>query len=147
MPIYNAVSLLYDEMGRMTTMRFQVFGADADAAASNLGAIGTLLKAVTKLGYAGSSLTVRNNTGIAAPSAGSNTDVGGKCKGLSAVDGKAVVLRIPDPIAAAVNETGGLILDQTDLEAFLNAFLTAGNGRISDGEDVEEWITGALDTR
>jgi len=147
MPTYNAVAFLYDEMGRSTTMRFQVFGTDADDALSNLGVIGTHLKAITNLGYGGAALTARNLTGAAAPSVGSNTDVGGKCRGISAVDGKTVILRIPDPIAAIVNSTGGFVLDQAAMETFLNDFLTAGDGRVSDGEDVEGWISGALDAR
>lgn len=147
MPNYNATLKLADVLGRMTSQRIQVFGIDADAAATNLAAIAILLQACTKLSVFAASLVVDVAAPGAVPSAGSNTDVGGKIKGISAVDAKTVVLRLPDPIATIVNSTGGFVLDEANLEPYLEAFFTAGNARISDGEDVDYWVVGELDAR
>jgi len=147
MPNYNATLKMIDVMGRFTTQRIQVFGADADAAATNLAAIAILLQACTKLSVYAASLVVDVAAPGPAPMAGSNTDVGGKVKGFSAVDGKVVILRLPDPIAAIVNSTGGFDLEEENLADYLAAFETGGNARISDGEDVDYWGVGQLDAR
>jgi hypothetical protein len=147
MTIYNTSFRLADEMGRMTSLRIGVFGADADAAATNAAAIAAHLAAVTKLGLISGSMTVDLVVTPTSAAVGSNTDVGGKCKGSSYTDGKIVVLRVPDPIAAIINTTGGFDLEEEHLEAYLGDFFNAANGRISDGEAVDTWYVGALDAK
>lgn len=147
MPVYNAVVKMVDHGGRFTTQRFQIFGTDADDAATNLAANVALLQDVTNLGVLSASLTVDATISPSAAAEGSNTDVGGKCKGISYEDGKTVILRVPDPIAAIINSTYGFVLSEEHLEAWLEDFLSTGNGRISDGERVASWQVGALDAR
>lgn len=144
---YIASYVLADELGRTTGMRLEVSGTDLDDAKTNAEAAAVLLQDVTKLGVLSgkisSDLTVTPGT----PAVGSNTDVGGKVKGISDDDGKYVVQRIPDPIAAIVNSTGGFVLSEEHLAAFLAEFASGETILISDGETCSSWVSGQLDSR
>jgi hypothetical protein len=143
---YLQVTLI-DYGGRETRRVYEVKGADAAATYTNAVALLADLQAVTNLG------TVRPMVNIFIPAAqvaaaeGSNTDVGGKVKGISSVDGKTVNLGIPDPIAAIIRPDYTFDLEDEDLAAFLDNFEDAGIATLSDGETVTSWRFGVLDKR
>jgi hypothetical protein len=144
---YIASFTLADVMGRTTSYRVEVGGTDADDAATNAIAISALLAACTKLGLVSGKMTVPLAVTPTEAVAGSNTDVGGRYRGVSDDDGKVVTLRMPDPIAAIVLENGGLSLVEEHADPYLDSFVTDGDGFVSDGEQVASWLSGSLDVR
>lgn len=144
---YTAVFRLADVMGRTTSYKVEVGGTDADDAATNAIAISALLAATTKLGLLSGNMTVPLAVTPTVAAAGSNTDVGGRYRGVSDDDAKIVTLRQPDPIAAIVLENGGLSLVEEHAAAYLASFETDADGFVSDGEQVASWLSGTLDVR
>ena len=73
--------------------------------------------------------------------------MGGKARGISDEDGETVVLRLPDPIAAAINADYTIDLAQADVDAFISHFETGNDAELSDGEQVTSWRYAVLDAR
>ena len=136
-----------DEKGRSTYVNVEVGGADAIFVDTNATQAAILLQDVTNLGVVSGVLSKPVALTPGTPAAGSRTDLGGKVRGVSDDDGKIVLVRIPDPIAAIVNSTGGFDLAQADLANYLAEFETGGDHYCSDGEQVATWVYGELDAR
>jgi len=138
---------LVDDKGRMTLLKNEVDGATPADQIDNAEALSALLAATTKLGLVSGQITFPLSVTPTAAAEGSNTDVGGKVKGPSDDDGKMLVLRIPDPLDAIVNTTGGFDLEEEHIEAYIAEFVTGQSAMLSDGEQVSSWLTGELDSR
>lgn len=138
---------LADILGRRTSVKIEVTGADAAAVVAAGASVVTALDAVSNLGVLSAQVALPIGVTPSVGVAGSNTDIGGKMRGASDVDGKTVVLRIPDPIASAVDTNGGLVKTDVALAAYLAAFETGGVAKLSDGEQVATWLYGTLDQR
>jgi len=138
---------LKDEKGRSTYVNVEVNGADNDAIVVNATQAGVLLQDVTNLELLSGVLSTPIPVSGTAAAVGSRTDLGGKVRGVSDDDGKIVLVRIPDPIAAIVNTTGGFDLAEVNLAAYLAEFETGGDHNCSDGEQVASWVYGELDAR
>lgn len=138
---------LADEKGRSTYVNVEVGGADLIFTYANAQQAAILLQAVTNLGVLSGVMSTPIAVTPGTPAAGSRTDLGGKVRGVSDDDGKIVLVRIPDPIAAIVNSTGGFDLTQAQLAAYLAEFETGGDHYCSDGEQVASWVYGELDAR
>lgn len=147
MPNYCTVTL-QDEMKRQTRVKIEVTGLDANAVLANaILAVDNLVEC-TKLGFVRAKLQVPVAANPQSAAVGSNTDVGGKVRGLSDEDDQTVLLRIPDPIAGIVDATSGRFdLTQANLAAYLARFETGGICELSDGEQVDSWTYGELDAR
>lgn len=138
---------LVDAGGRLTRMRVEMTGLDA---ASILAAAATLvadLDASSNLGVVKADVAFPLSGVASSAAAGSNTDVGGKARGISDADGDTVVLRLPDPIAAAINPDYTIDLTNVTLAAFIAHFETGGDATLSDGEQVASWRFAVLDSR
>lgn len=138
---------LIDAGGRVTTMRIEMTGLDA---ASILAAAATLtghLDTMSNLGVTKAVVQFPLSGVASAAAEGSNTDVGGKIRGISDDDGDTVVLRLPDPIADAVNPDYTIDYTQADVAAFIEHFETGGDATLSDGEQVTSWRYAVLDSR
>ena len=138
---------LLDEKGRSTYCKVEVGGADEDAKMINALQAWVQLQACTNLGVVSGIMSSPIPGTPGTPAVGSRTDLGGKVRGVSDDDGKIVLVRIPDPIAAIVNTTGGFDLAQANLAAYLTEFETGGDNFCSDGEQVATWVYGELDAR
>jgi hypothetical protein len=138
---------LKDEKGRTTMVNVETGGADANTELINAIQAGVLLQNVTNLELLSGNLTIPISVSGTTAAVGSRTDLGGKVRGVSDDDGKIVLVRIPDPIAAIVNSTGGFVLTETNLAAYLTEFETGGDNYCSDGEQVSSWVYGELDAR
>lgn len=136
-----------DHRGRQTRVGIEIEGVDVATMVTSAGTIAGHLDAMSRMGVVKGVLQIPLS-GIASAAADpSNTDVGGKAKGVSDDDGKTVNLRLPDPIDAAVNADGTIDLTHLDVAAYLAHFETGGDAELSDGEQVTSWRFGVLDAR
>jgi hypothetical protein len=138
---------LIDDGGRLTRMRVEMPGLDA---ASILAAAATLvghLDAASNLGVVKADVQFPLTGVASAAAAGSNTDVGGKARGISDGDGDTVVLRLPDPVATAINADYTIDLTEINIDNFISHFETGGDAMLSDGEQVASWRYAVLDSR
>jgi hypothetical protein len=110
-------------------------------------AISTALEAVTDLAMIRADWIVRAVDAGFAVTAGANVDVGGTVSGLlHDGNGKKGSLKIPGLKAEFVNPDGTIDLEDSDVAAYLALFEEDGGiAYISDGEQVDSWIKGALD--
>jgi len=138
---------LQDAMGRQTRMKIEVEGADANAEAVAGASILTALKATSKAKQVKAELLVPLTVQPGDADVGSNVDVNGKMRGVSDDDGKTIIVRIPMPKDACVQVDGGLDYTEVNLAAYLALFETGGVAFVSDGEQVDSWRFGALETR
>lgn len=84
--------------------------------------------------------------GTAAPVANANVDVAALFQGY--VDqslGKKATLRIPTFDPDLVSPDGTIDLTNASVDAFLDWYSDVNGATISDGEDVEAWISGRLE--
>jgi hypothetical protein len=149
MATFLSVTLL-DGYGRITTKRFemtdQVLLVDY---VGNANLLLTDLDAITDLQILKASLQI--DDGISVPAkdpSGSNVDVGATFVGyVGEADGKKATLKVPGIDLALVGTLGVIDPTQVDVAAFLDLFGDPPNNKfkLSDGEYIEEWITGTLD--
>jgi hypothetical protein len=138
---------LVDAYGRTTKriigMEDQALLADYETAAA---ALLTDLAAVSDLGVVKADLII-NVSGAEQtdPVAGANVDVGGTFSGWIALgDGKKASLKVPGIKPALVSADGTIpIVD--DVADYLANWETTGDFNLSDGEQIDSWIRGALD--
>lgn len=138
---------LIDDGGRLTRVGIELQGLDAASILTAAAGVVADLDAVTNLGVVKADVAFPLSGVASAAAAGSNTDVGGKARGVSDVDGKTVVLRLPDPIAAAINADYTIDLTNLTVVAYIENFETGGSAFLSDGEQVTSWRYATLDAR
>jgi hypothetical protein len=141
---------LIDGFDRTTTKRFelteQVLWADL---LTNAELVMTELMDVTDLDIV--KAVIQTDQNLTVPSqdpAGSNVDVGATFSGyLGDGAGKKGSLKIPGFPLAKVGPQGVIDLTDADVAAFLDLFGDPPDNKvqISDGEWVDEWISGTLD--
>jgi len=134
-----------DAYGRTTT---RVYGMEPEALLAdiliNVGAFLTALQAVTDLGCVKASIIIP----IAAPewaeTAGANVDTGATFSGWVSVGQKKASLKIPG-IKATLVGADGSVADGGVTATFLDEFEDLADFNLSDGEQIDTWIRGALD--
>lgn len=134
-----------DAYGRTTT---RVYGMEPEALLAdilvNVGAFLTALEAVTDLGCVKASVIIP----VVAPewteTAGANVDTGATFSGWVDEGQKKASLKIPG-IKPALVAADGSVADSGATATFLNEFEDAADFNLSDGEQIETWIRGALD--
>lgn len=149
MPGYLSLTLL-DGYGRTTTKRLEFqdnllladYVLDANA-------IMTDLAAITDLQIVRAAMVLTD--GLSLPEtdpAGSNVDVGATFTGLVTDGmGKRASAKVPGIKMALVGTSGIIDPENVDVAAYLGHFEAAGENDfyLSDGETIEEWVTGSLD--
>jgi hypothetical protein len=138
---------LTDVMGRPTSMRIELTGADEATIMAAGALVCSELDAASKLGVTKAVIQFPLSGVASAAAAGSNTDVGGKARGYSSTDGDTLILRLPDPIDACVNADGTIDLTNATLKLFIDEFLSGGVAMLSDGEQISSWRYATLDSR
>lgn len=141
---------LQDGYGRTTTKRVemtdQILLADYVA---NANLFLTNLNAITDLQILKATLQIDDGLSVPAKDpAGSNVDVGATFVGfVGDAEGKKATLKVPGIDLAYVGTLGVIDPTQADVFAFLDLFGDPPDNkfRVSDGEWIEEWITGTLD--
>ena len=146
MPILSLT--LVDDQKRPKTLRVEMetqasivdYQAVADAFIATL-------QDVTDLGVHRADLVLRSISSGFAAQEGSNIDVGATFVGYLAGDlaGRKATHKLPGVKDAFRDGTGGIVIADEDMVAYLANFLTAGNFRLSDGQTISEWIKGKLD--
>jgi len=141
---------LQDGYGRITTKRLemtdQVLLVDY---VGNANLLLTELDTITDLQILKASLQI--DDGIVVPAkdpAGSNVDVGATFVGfVGDADGKKATLKVPGIKMSYVGTLGVIDPTQADVADFLDLFGDPPNNKfkLSDGEYIDEWITGTLD--
>lgn len=138
---------LVDAYGRTTSKRIEV---ESQALLGDYQTLCTALvadlQAVTDLGLVRAEVTIPMTDSFAV-TAGANVDVGATFSGwLYGALGKKASWKLPGIKAAKVNADGTIDIAEADIEDVLERFLQAsGDLRLSDGEQIESWIAGALD--
>lgn len=137
---------LRDGFGRRGSKQFELRAADytaADAARTN---ILPLFQAVTGMEILSSTLSEQVPF-VGTLTAGSNKDAGVTISG-SKPDGYLANVKVPAPFTATyVNGDGSVDLTEVSLAAFLDIYETiGGNAYLSDGETIDTWVRGTLDT-
>lgn len=136
---------LVDAYKRKTTKTFQLTAADAATAAVDAVEVNTKFLATTGLGQTKYKVWSDTVNAVAAD-AGSNKDEGVTISGTNQ-NAEGVPLKIPAPLKANyVNPDGSVDLTDVDLAAFLALFNAGGKITISDGDTVDNWEKGTLDT-
>lgn len=139
---------LVDAYGRQTTMRremqAQLLLADYQFEIADFV---SKLEAVSDLGVVRADFV---QTGVGSQvevTAGANVDVGATFSGwIEGIPGKKASTKIPGIKASKVNPDGTVDLTDADVAAFLALYSDdPGDFFISDGENVDDWIRGALD--
>ena len=134
-----------DAYGRTTTrvygMEDQTLLADYLAAVTSFLAA---LEAVTDLGCVKATLMIPISAPEWAETAGANVDTGGTFSGWVEAGAKKASLKIPG-IKPALVASDGSIADSGATATFLNEFEDAADFNLSDGEQIDTWIRGALD--
>lgn len=134
-----------DAYGRTTT---RVYGMEPEALLAdimvNVGAFLTALEAVTDLGCVKAAVIIPVVTPEWAETAGANVDTGGTFSGWVDVGQKKASLKIPG-IKPALVAADGSIADAGATGTFLDEFEDAADFNLSDGEQIDTWIRGALD--
>jgi hypothetical protein len=106
----------------------------------------TALQAVTDLGVVRADLILPGIASGFAVTSGANRDTGATFQGyIDGGDGKKASTKVPGIKPALVDADGSI--DITGVVAtYLAAFETAGDFRLSDGETIDSWIKGTLDS-
>jgi hypothetical protein len=136
-----------DAYGRQASKRIEVeeltLLADYQAAAT---AIAGDLAAITDLGLLRMDLVISMGEDFAV-TAGANRDTGATFSGyLYGGEGKKASWKLPGIKPAKVDADGSIDITDTEVKAMLDRFLQAsGNLMLSDGEQIDSWISGTLD--
>jgi len=134
-----------DAYGRTTT---RVYGMEPEALLAdiliNVGAFLTALQAVTDLGCVKASIIIPISAPEWAETAGANVDTGATFSGWVSVGQKKASLKIPG-IKATLVGADGSVADGGVTATFLDEFEDAADFNLSDGEQIDTWIRGALD--
>ncbi len=134
-----------DAYGRTTT---RVYGMEPEALLAdilvNVGAFLTALEAVTDLGCVKASVIIPVVAPEWAETAGANVDTGATFSGWVDVGQKKASLKIPG-IKPALVAADGSVADAGATGTFLDEFEDAADFNLSDGEQIDTWIRGALD--
>lgn len=146
MPEYLSFVMI-DAYGRHTNRKYEV---ETQALKADYGTLATAfaaeIEAISDLGV--ESVTLLRPLGVShAVTAGANVDVGATFNGLlSGGEGKHASIKMPGFKAAKVDPDGSIDIEDADVEAFLDRFLTAaGDFLLSDGEQMASWTRGVLD--
>lgn len=146
MPEYLSMVFI-DSYGRHTNRKYEV---ETQTLKADYGTLATAfaaeIEAISDLGL--ESVTLLRPLGVShAVTAGANVDVGATFNGLlSGGEGKHASIKMPGIKAALVDPDGSIPIDDADVDAFLDRFLTAaGDFLLSDGEQMASWTRGALD--
>lgn len=136
-----------DSRGRHTNRRYEV---ETQTLKADYGTLATAfaaeIEAITDLGLV--SVTLLRPLGVSfAVTANANVDVGATFNGLvTGGEGKQASIKMPGFKMALVDGDGSIDLDDADVAAFLDRFLTAaGDFLLSDGEQMASWTKGSLD--
>ena len=123
-------------------MEDQALLADYVAAASSfLGA----LQAVTDLGVVRADLIIPHPTEGWAATAGSNVDTGGTFVGfIEDGNGKKASHKLPGVKPSTVDTDGSIPITGV-IDTYLSEFEDGEDFNLSDGEQIDTWIRGALD--
>lgn len=134
-----------DAYGRTTT---RVYGMEDEALLANLqtsaAAFLAALEAVTDLGCVKANFIIPVTSPEWAETAGANVDVGATFSGWITAGMKKGSLKIPG-IKPALVAADGSVADAGATATFLNEFESAADFNLSDGEQIDTWIRGALD--
>jgi hypothetical protein len=141
---------LMDGYGRTTAKRIemtpQLLLADYIA---NANLLLTRLNAITDLQILKAHIALESDLVIPAKDpSGSNVDVGATFSGfVGDADGKKASLKVPGIKMALVGTLGVIDPTQSDVADYLDLYGDPPDNKfkISDGEWIEEWITGTLD--
>ena len=135
-----------DKWGTEKLVKVELTAADEQALLILAAAVRAAWDAASNLGCKRSNLLIPFGSPVAA-SDPSNVDVGCTIRGVSAVDSKTVILRVADPLVAAINADRTMDLANATLKAYLDLFITSGGAMLSDGETVSSWTWGVLDKK
>jgi hypothetical protein len=135
-----------DKYGTEKQVQIEVTGADESVLMVLAANIRAAWDSASNLGAKRSYLLIPFGAANAA-SDPSNVDVGCTIRGVSAVDGKTVILRVADPLAACINADRTIDLNNATLKDYLDFFITSGGALLSDGESVSSWTWGVLDKK
>ena len=141
---------LQDGYGRTTSKRIemtdQLLLADYVA---NANLLLTNLNTITDLQILKAALSIDDGISIPAKDpAGSNVDVGATFVGfVGDADGKKATLKVPGIKMTYVGTLGVIDPTQADVADYLDLYGDPPDNKfkVSDGEYIEEWITGTLD--
>jgi hypothetical protein len=135
-----------DSFGRTTTKLFEMKNEvlHADQVLDAQGIIAELAN-VTDLGVIRADIIYRGVDEGFAPTAGSNIDVGATFSGyIVDGNGKKASLKVPG-IKLSLVDSDGTVPITGAVETFLNDFEDGMVLYLSDGEQIDTWIKGALD--
>lgn len=149
MPGFLSLTLL-DGFGRETSKRVemtdQILLADY---ITNANLFMDALNDITDLQILRAAMVITDGLDIPAKDpAGSNVDVGATFVGfVGDGDGKKAVFKVPGITMSYVGPQGVIDVTESDIATFLDLFGDPPDNkfRLSDGEWIEEWITGTLD--
>lgn len=132
-----------DSFSRVTSKRFLSNRTALADVQSDLTSFVTLFEAISGAGAIQTDVlveTVVNDT----PDAGSNLDAGATLH-VRLDNGKLYPLRIPSIDQACVNADGRVDIENADVVAFVNQFMTGGHFRLADNHYVTALEYGELD--
>jgi len=134
-----------DAYGRTTT---RVYGMEDEALLAdiqtNVNAFLTALEAVTDLGCVKATILIPATSPEWDETALASVDRGGTFSGWVEAGAKKASLKIPG-IKLSLVGADGSIADSGATATFLDEFEDAADFNLSDGEQIESWIRGALD--
>jgi hypothetical protein len=141
---------LVDGFGRITRKRFemtdQLLLADY---INNANALIAALDTITDLEILRADIVMTEEATLPAKDpTGSNVDVGATFSGyVGDAEGKKASLKVPGIALSYVDPDGTIDVSNADVAAFLDLFGDPPDNKfkISDGEYIEDWITGTLD--
>lgn len=137
---------MVDDYGR-TTKRLYEMDEQADLATYGSVITGflTALAAVTDLGVVRADLLLPGIVAGFAVTAGANVDVGATFQGfIEGGDGKKASLKLPGIKASLVYDDGSVAISGA-IATWLAEFEDGEEFMLSDGEQIDSWIRGALD--
>jgi hypothetical protein len=138
-----------DAYGRETSKRLEVEPqVDLATYATVAQDVNDKLADVTDLGIVRFDLVLENIiTPSSAISPGANVDVGATFSGELSLDGnKKAAHKLPGFITLYVGADGSIDITQAEVAAWLDLFATIGGVLLlSDGEQIESWLSGRLD--
>lgn len=143
MPI-KATVVLKDSNNYYRRMRVETETEVLATAQSAVDGLLTELDPCTDLSVEHVSYSFKDATQTFAGAAGSNVDLGATFRGRGS-DGDIKVLKIPGFPQSKVGANGSIDLTDGDVAALLALWEAAGPFTLSDGETVDEWISGSRD--
>jgi len=141
---FKVVATYQDSHGRYLKKHVDVESADISAVVTDFAAWQSAYEAITEAAYRRGNALYNLGGGAAAPTAGSNKDVGATFTGQTS-SGKIVTLKVQAFDSSYADAYGNIDLTDVDIAAFLALYEAAGICTLSDGDVVAVWLSGTLD--